>query len=57
MPISSTVVAAGTGNLVVNALPNSQHALWTIIASYVLLGVGPPMAVTVLATMVDCLAG
>ncbi|KEF51060.1 uncharacterized protein A1O9_12876, partial [Exophiala aquamarina CBS 119918] len=49
MPISSTVVAGGTGSLVMNVLPNGQHTLWTITASYVLFGLGLPMAVTILA--------
>lgn len=36
LPIVSCVVAAASGGIVAEALPHPQHALGTIIASYVL---------------------
>ncbi|KAF2017573.1 C4-dicarboxylate transporter/malic acid transport protein [Aaosphaeria arxii CBS 175.79] len=49
LPLSSTLSSASTGSLVAGALPNPEHALWTMIASYALLGVGLPLVMTVLA--------
>ncbi|GAQ10612.1 sulfite efflux pump SSU1 [Aspergillus lentulus] len=40
LPIASCVVASGTGAVVADLLLNPNHALWTIIVSYVLWGVG-----------------
>lgn len=48
LPIASTIVAAGSGAVVASELPNPQHALWTIITSYVLWGAGVPMALMVM---------
>ena len=48
IPIAATIVAAGTGSKVSSVLPNPQHALATIITSYVLWGMATPMAVCVL---------
>lgn len=48
LPIVSTIVAAATGGIVAEVLPNPQHALWTVLASYVLWGTGVPLAMVVL---------
>ncbi|KAL4878306.1 voltage-dependent anion channel [Aspergillus karnatakaensis] len=48
LPSVSCVVAATTGAIVADILPNPQHALWTVIASYVLWGVGLPLALMVM---------
>lgn len=48
LPIVATIVAAATGGIVANVLPNDQHALWTIIVSYVLWGCGVPLALFIL---------
>lgn len=49
LPIVAPIVAASSGALVADALPNPQHALTTIVASYVLWGAGLPLAFVVLA--------
>jgi len=48
LPIVPTIVAAASGGIVANILPNPQHALWTLITSYVLWGTGVPLAMCVL---------
>ncbi|CAG8947775.1 unnamed protein product [Penicillium salamii] len=48
LPIVSTIVAAASGSIVASVLENQQHALWTIIISYVLWGTGVPLAMMVL---------
>ncbi|KAI9825079.1 MAG: hypothetical protein M1832_001399 [Thelocarpon impressellum] len=48
LPIVSTVVAAASGAVVADVLPDPQHALWTLIASYVLWGTGVPLAMVTL---------
>ncbi|KAL2812149.1 voltage-dependent anion channel [Aspergillus granulosus] len=48
LPIVGTVVAASSGALVAEILPNPQHALWTVIVSYVLWGIGLPLALMVM---------
>lgn len=48
LPIVSCVVAAASGGIVAEALPHPQHALGTIIASYVLWGIGVPLALMVM---------
>jgi tellurite resistance protein TehA-like permease len=48
LPIVSTIVAAASGGVVAAVLPNPQHALWTLITSYVLWGTGVPLAMVVL---------
>lgn len=45
LPIISTVVAAATGGVVAEVLVNPTHALWTLIVSYILWGIGVPLAV------------
>jgi tellurite resistance protein TehA-like permease len=48
LPIVPTVVAAATGATVAEVLPNPEHALWTIIVSYILWGIGVPLSLFVL---------
>ena len=48
LPIVSTIVAAASGGIVAEVLPNPQHALWTLITSYILWGTGVPLAMVVL---------
>lgn len=48
LPIVSTIVAAASGSIVASVLENQQHALWTIIISYILWGTGVPLAMMVL---------
>ncbi|GIZ48306.1 hypothetical protein CKM354_001137300 [Cercospora kikuchii] len=48
LPIVSTIVAAATGAIVAEVLPNPQYALWTMVASYILWGTGVPLAMSVL---------
>ena len=47
-PVVSTIVAAASGAIVANVLPNPYHALWTLMISYVLWGTGVPLAMSVL---------
>jgi tellurite resistance protein TehA-like permease len=48
LPVVSTIVASATGGIVAEVLPNPDHALWTLIASYILWGTGVPLAMTIL---------
>ena len=48
LPIVPTIVAAASGGIVAEVLPNPQHALWTLITSYVLWGTGVPLAMSTL---------
>ena len=48
LPIVAPIVAAASGAVVASALSNPQHALWTIIVSYVLWGTGMPLAFVVM---------
>ncbi|KAI9812895.1 MAG: Plasma membrane sulfite pump involved in sulfite metabolism [Pycnora praestabilis] len=48
LPIVSTIVAAASGGIVAEVLPNDQHALITLIVSYVLWGTGVPLAMVTL---------
>ena len=48
LPIASTVVASATGAIVATVLSNPQHALWTLILSYALWGMGMSLAMVVL---------
>ncbi|KAM0200859.1 hypothetical protein ACHAPI_002525 [Fusarium lateritium] len=49
LPIVPTVVAAGTGGIVAEVLPNHHHAFTTVIVSYVLWGIGSSFTACVLA--------
>lgn len=44
LPIVPTIVAAATGGLVADVLPSDQHAIWTVVVSYILWGCGLPLA-------------
>jgi len=48
LPIIPTIVASASGGIVANILPNPQHALWTLVTSYILWGTGVPLAMLVL---------
>ena len=48
LPVVSTIVAAASGGIVAEILPNPQHALWTLITSYILWGTGVPLAMVIL---------
>ncbi|KAI9747521.1 MAG: Aspartokinase, partial [Chaenotheca gracillima] len=48
LPIVATIVAAASGGIVAEVLPNPQYALWTVILSYILWGTGIPLAMTIL---------
>ncbi|KAJ4270344.1 Plasma membrane sulfite pump involved in sulfite metabolism [Fusarium torreyae] len=49
LPIVPAVVAAATGGIVAEVLPNHNHALTTVITSYVLWGIGESFSACVLA--------
>ncbi|GLI74520.1 plasma membrane sulfite pump involved in sulfite metabolism [Penicillium ochrochloron] len=48
LPIVSCVVAAASGAIVADVLPNAHLALATILASYILWGIGVPLALMVI---------
>ncbi|KAJ5621927.1 hypothetical protein N7528_005159 [Penicillium herquei] len=48
LPIVSCIVAASSGAIVAEVLPNEQYALWTLLVSYVLWGIGVPLALMVM---------
>lgn len=48
LPIVTCVVAASSGAVVADVLSDPQHALGTILASYVLWGIGLPFAMMVI---------
>lgn len=48
LPIVATIVAGASGGIVAAIIPNHREALITVITSYVLLGTGLPLALTVL---------
>lgn len=56
LPVVAPIVAAASGAVVASALSNPQHVLWTIVTSYVLLGIGLPMAMVVLVIYFQRLA-
>ncbi|ESZ92807.1 putative C4-dicarboxylate transporter/malic acid transport protein [Sclerotinia borealis F-4128] len=49
LPIVAPIVASASGSIVASALPNPQHALWTLLTSYILFGTGFPLAMIILA--------
>lgn len=51
MPALPAIVASGTGSIVASVLPNPQHAMWTVIFSYFLWGVGIPLAMSILVLL------
>ena len=44
LPIVPAVICSATGAMVAGELNNSAHALWTLVVSYVLWGIGLPLA-------------
>ncbi|EAW09989.1 TDT family transporter [Aspergillus clavatus NRRL 1] len=56
LPIAATIVAAGTGAEVAEILPDPQRALATVLVSYVLWGMGAPLAMTILVIYYQRLA-
>lgn len=48
LPIVAPIVAAASGGIVAAVLPNPQHALWTVVISYILWGCAVPLAMVVL---------
>lgn len=48
LPIVSTIVAAATGGIVSEVLTNIHYALWTMIISYILWGMGFMLAMMIL---------
>ncbi|CAG7558602.1 unnamed protein product [Fusarium equiseti] len=48
-PVIADIVASGSGAIVANVLPNDQHAIWTVIVSYVLWGTSVPTALLIMA--------
>ncbi|KAK2744141.1 hypothetical protein FQN57_004401 [Myotisia sp. PD_48] len=56
LPVISTIVAAAAGSIVAGVLPNPQLALGTIIASYILWGIGMPLSILILAVYFQRLA-
>jgi tellurite resistance protein TehA-like permease len=53
LPIVACIVAAASGAIVADVLPNPQHALWTIMVSYALWGMGLPLAILVLGIYLE----
>lgn len=47
-PALSCVVASASGSIVASVLLNAQHALWTVLVSYILWGIGVSMAMAIL---------
>ncbi|KAF2802214.1 sulfite transporter Ssu2 [Mytilinidion resinicola] len=56
LPIAATIVAAGAGAEIAEVLPNPDHALGTLITSYVMWGMATPLAMTVLVIYYQRLA-
>ncbi|CAG8267591.1 unnamed protein product [Penicillium salamii] len=56
LPIAATIVAAGAGAEVAGILPNQQRALGTLLVSFVLWGMGTPLAIMVLVIYYQRLA-
>lgn len=56
LPIAATIVAAAVGARVADILPNDQHALGTLITSYVMWGMSIPLALTVIVIYYQRLA-
>jgi tellurite resistance protein TehA-like permease len=48
LTIVATIVAAASGGIVAEILPDPYHALWTLTISYILWGTGIPLAMAVL---------
>jgi tellurite resistance protein TehA-like permease len=55
LPIASAIVASAVGGVVAEVLTNEQHALWTLVISYVLWGTAIPLSMTCLVIYFHCL--
>jgi tellurite resistance protein TehA-like permease len=44
IPIVAMVIVATSGGLVVGAIPNLHHKLWTLVISYIFWGLGTPLS-------------
>ena len=56
LPMAATIVAAGAGAEVADILPNKYHALGTLLVSFILWGMGTPLALVVLVIYYQRLA-
>ncbi|KAJ5924244.1 hypothetical protein N7466_008431 [Penicillium verhagenii] len=56
LPIAATIVAAGAGAEIANILPNKTHAMGTLLVSFILWGMGTPLAMAVLVIYYQRLA-
>ncbi|XHG05696.1 hypothetical protein AWENTII_008911 [Aspergillus wentii] len=56
LPIAATIVAAGTGAEVAEILPDSHRAMATVLVSYILWGMGTPLAMVILVIYYQRLA-
>lgn len=56
LPIIPPIVASAAGSVVASVIPNPQHALWTLLISYILWGTGVPLALAVLVIYFQRLA-
>ncbi|USW48566.1 Putative transporter protein SLAC1/Mae1/ Ssu1/TehA [Septoria linicola] len=56
LPIAATIVAASIGSQLAGVIPDPQVALGTLLASYVMWGMGVPMALSVLVIYYQRLA-
>ncbi|EXJ87434.1 hypothetical protein A1O3_04394 [Capronia epimyces CBS 606.96] len=56
LPIAATIVAAGAGSEVAEILDNPNHALGTLLASYVMWGMATPLALSILVIYYQRLA-
>lgn len=54
--MAATIVAAGAGARIAEVLPDDSYALGTILVSYILWGVGTPLAMLILVIYYQRLA-
>jgi tellurite resistance protein TehA-like permease len=48
LPVLPAVISSTTGGIIAPVLTDPQHQFWTLIISYVLWGIGVPLALMVL---------
>lgn len=48
LPVLPAVICSTTGGIIAPVLTDAQHQLWTLIISYVLWGIGCPLALMLL---------
>jgi tellurite resistance protein TehA-like permease len=56
LPIVATIVAAASGGIVAGVLENERHVALTVVVSYILWGMGVPLAMLVLVVYFQRLA-